>query len=154
MLFTRLNQQCYTSVNVKAKCVSGYALCAWRSITTKESKRIAMRWKRELEPEGTMSLRRECDRLSKARCGALESEFYHKHRFVNMGKVGTTVLFICLFSNCINGEHSGGIGQWRGIYTSLFILHVCTVNMDLYMCKYSVLISVLSKNELRCTCVH
>ena len=53
-----------------------------------------MRRKRELDPEGTMSLRRECDRLSKAKYAALESEFYHKQCFVNTGKVCTTVLFI------------------------------------------------------------
>ena len=30
--------------------------------------------KRQLEPEGTMSMRRECDKLSKARHRSLESE--------------------------------------------------------------------------------
>ena len=46
------------------------------SIATKESKRIALKRKRELQPEGTVSMRRECDRLSKARHSlrALESE--------------------------------------------------------------------------------
>ena len=44
-----------------------------------------MKRRRELEPEGTMSMRRECDRLSKARYGALNSEYY-KHRFVNTGR--------------------------------------------------------------------
>ena len=33
-----------------------------------------MKHKRELEPEGTTSMRRECDRLSKAKHRALESE--------------------------------------------------------------------------------
>ena len=61
-----------------------------------ESKRIAMRRKRELEPERTMSMRRECDKLSKARYGALESEFYHKQCFVNTGEVCTSAFhYIC-----------------------------------------------------------
>ena len=75
MPFTRLCPQCSASVNVKkAKCVSGQAFCAQRSIATKESKRKAVKHKRELEPEGTTSMRKECDGLSKARRRALESE--------------------------------------------------------------------------------
>ena len=58
--------QCSASVNVKkAECVCGHAICKQRSIGTKERK-IAMKRKRQLEPEGTVSMR-ECDRLSKAR---------------------------------------------------------------------------------------
>ena len=48
--------------------------CERRSIATKGSKRMVMKCKRELEPEGTTNMRRECDRLSKARHRALESE--------------------------------------------------------------------------------
>jgi len=50
-----------------------HAICKRRSIGTKERK-IAMKRQRQLEPEGTMSMRRERDRLSKARHRSLESE--------------------------------------------------------------------------------
>ena len=67
MPLTRLCPQCSASVNVKkAECACGHAFCKRRSIGTKERK-IAMTCKRQLEPEGTMSMRRERDRLSKAR---------------------------------------------------------------------------------------
>ena len=58
---------------MKAECVCGHMICKQRSIGTKERK-IAMKRKRQLEPEGTMGMRRECDRLSKARHRSLESE--------------------------------------------------------------------------------
>ena len=74
MPLTRLCPQCSASVNVKkAECTCGHAFCKRRSIGTKERK-IAMMRKRQLEPEGTMSMRRERDRLSKARHRGLESE--------------------------------------------------------------------------------
>ena len=62
---------CYCQI--RAKCVCCYAFCGWMSIAFRECKRIAMssRRKRELEPEGTLSMRRGCDRLSKAKYGAL-----------------------------------------------------------------------------------
>ncbi len=67
-VFTRLCPQCSVSVNVKKlECVCGHAFCKRRSIATKEIKRIERKCERELEPEGTTSMRRECDRLSKAR---------------------------------------------------------------------------------------
>jgi len=70
----RLYPQCSASVNVKkAECVCGHVICERRCIGTKERK-IAMKCKRQLEPEGTMSMRREHDRLSKARHTSLESE--------------------------------------------------------------------------------
>ena len=74
MPLTRLCPQCSASVNVKkAKCVCGHTICKRRSIGAKKRK-IAMKRKRQLEPEGTMSMRRECDKLSKARHRSLESE--------------------------------------------------------------------------------
>ena len=74
MPLTRLCPQCSASVNVKkAECACGHAFCKRRFIGTKERK-IAMTRKRQLEPEGTMSMRRERDRLSKARHRGLESE--------------------------------------------------------------------------------
>ena len=58
MPLTRLCLQCSASANVKkAKCVCGHTICKRRSIGTKERK-IAMKRKRQLEPEGTMSMRR------------------------------------------------------------------------------------------------
>ncbi len=57
---------------LESRLVCGHAFCKRRSIATKESRRIAMKRERQLEPEGTTSMR-ECDRLSKARHRALES---------------------------------------------------------------------------------
>ncbi len=59
MPFTTVCPQCFASINVKkAECVCGHTFCKWRSISTKESKKRALKRKRELQPEGTASIRR------------------------------------------------------------------------------------------------
>ena len=49
--FTKVCLQCSASIHVKkAECVCDYTFCKRMSIATKESKRIALKRKRELQP--------------------------------------------------------------------------------------------------------
>ena len=75
MPYTRLCPQCSASVNVrKTKCSCSYVFSKRRSVVARKSKMLAMKRKRQLEPESEAHKRRECDRLSKARSRASESE--------------------------------------------------------------------------------
>ena len=72
---TKQCPQCSASVNVrKSECVCGHVFCKRRSVRTMESKSLAMKNKRALEPEDDSSVRRERDRLSKSKKRALEPE--------------------------------------------------------------------------------